>query len=160
MSEPTYENLLNRGLEENLPVTYTDGKLRVTTDKLNLYLDLTDKRIKISDVITGYTQSQILALQNPIASKLYVASDTGKVYARLATKWVYLGDCNLTEADDENVSDVVWFSKTDDNQPNYDTTVRFNPHTKEFSVKKLSVDGMKVTVTANLDGSHTTLFSF
>lgn len=158
---PDYENLLNRGLEENLPVTYTDGKLRVTTDKLNLYLDLESSRIKITDVITAYTQSQILALQNPIPSKLYVASDTGKVYARLANKWVYSGDCNLTEADDtESSNDVVWFSKTDDNQPEYDTTVRFNPYTKEFSVQKLKVNGMLVTVTTNNDGSHTTLFSF
>jgi hypothetical protein len=165
MSETQYSNILTKGVESSLPGTYTDGKLRVTIDQCNMYLDLQSTRIKITDVVSTLTEAQIKQLSSPLASKLYIASNTGKAFVYRNSEWVNVGECNLTQDTTTNSDLVIWFSGTDNTQPKYNTGVTFNPSTGVFKVANaecttLKVNGMTVTVTENPDHSHKTVFSF
>lgn len=165
MSDPQYETILTKGVESNLPVTYTDGKIRVTTDEQNLYLDLPTSRIKITDVIATYTETEIKSLASPIASKLYVASNTGKAFVYRSCSWINVGECSLSADTSTNSDLVIWFSGTNGTQPNYNSAVTFNPYTGTFKsthaeFTTVTIDGLSITVTENPDHSHKTLFSF
>lgn len=162
----SYAQFLTRGPEDNLDGTaIQDGKLRYTTDTGRLYLDVgngvSGTRIRISDVDNSYTQAQILSLQNPLP-KLYIASDTGRgfFYVEATSTWVDFGSITLT-SDSTNADRVIWFSGTTDNQPKYQSNLKYNPSTETLKTPKLTVGGMNVTVTVDPeDGSHTTTFSF
>ena len=163
MSDPQYQNLLTRGLENALPATYEDGKIRVTTDQQNMYLDLQSSRIKITDVIANYTETQIKALSTPIASKIYVASDTGKAFVYRNNAWINVGEqCSLVE----NTGGLDWLNLwfgNNGSRPNYNQNFKFLPYNGTLAVPKLqtaSINEMLTTVTENQDGSHTVEFSF
>lgn len=162
MSDPQYLNILTKGLESALPNTYTDGKIRVTTDQANMYLDLQSSRIKITDVITTYTEAQIKALASPIASKIYVASDTGKAFVKRNSAWVNVGECNLTE--DASGLDFMnlWFGSNGSN-PKYNAHLRYLPYNGTLETPRIEtgfINYMKMDVTENIDGSHKVEFSF
>ena len=162
MSDPQYPNILTRGLESALPNTYTDGKIRVTTDQQNMYLDLQSSRIKISDVISGYTETQIKALQSPLASKIYVASDTGKAFTYRNSAWINVGECNLVN----NTTGLdyldIWFGDNG-SSPNHNNKLQYLPRSgtlKTDNILVSKINDMIVTVTENQDASHTVEFSF
>lgn len=76
----TYNKILSKGIEANLPVAIGQNKLRFTTDTGRLFLDNegTD-RIEITDFIKGKTKDQILGTLAPLP-KFYLASDTQEFY--------------------------------------------------------------------------------
>jgi hypothetical protein len=76
----TYNHILSKGIEADLPLSVGMNKLRFTTDTGRLYLDNegTD-RVEISDFIKGYTKDQILSILAPLP-KIYLASDTQELY--------------------------------------------------------------------------------
>lgn len=76
-----FNKLLTRGVNSALSsVAVDDGKIRFATDTEQLFIDTSSKRIEISDVIKEHTESEILAILAPLP-KLYLASDTGKLYS-------------------------------------------------------------------------------
>ena len=70
-----------------------NGSLIATTDTGDLYVDSGNRRIKLTDVITG-TYSEIKALNAPLPGKLYFATDTHKllqaVYSGNRVTWTEL----------------------------------------------------------------------
>lgn len=80
---------LTKGIEShllNLPIE--PGKLRFVTDTMKIFLDLYDgTRIEFSDFIKNLTEDQILSTITPLP-KLYLASDTHKIYIHDGENWV------------------------------------------------------------------------
>lgn len=74
----TYNSILSKGLESELPVANEDGKLRFTTDTGRIFLDNGNTRIEFTDFVKGNSEQQILQIQNPLP-KLYLSNDTGKL---------------------------------------------------------------------------------
>ena len=81
MSTYTYNKILSKGIEADLPVQIKEGKLRFTTDTKRLFLDTNGERIEFSDFIKGMTETQIKGILAPLP-KIYLASDT-------KTLWYY-----------------------------------------------------------------------
>ena len=76
----TYNKILSKGIEANLPVNIGLNKLRFTTDTGRLFLDNegTD-RIEITDFVKGKTKEEILGTLAPLP-KFYLSSDTQELY--------------------------------------------------------------------------------
>lgn len=86
-----FNKLLTRGLKSALSsVALDDGKVRFATDTEQLFIDTASKRIEISDIVKGNTESEILAILAPLP-KLYLASDTNKLYS-YNNGWVCVND--------------------------------------------------------------------
>lgn len=86
----TYNQILTRGLKDNLSSTpVIDGKIRLATDTQQLFVDFGSVRMEITDIIKGYTESQIRALQNPL-SKIYLSSDTNLLMYYSGSEWIVL----------------------------------------------------------------------
>ena len=77
MPTNTYEPILTKGPESTLP-SVEDGKLRITSDTGRIFIDDNNTRTEVTDFIKGMTENEIKSLLAPIASKIYIASDTGK----------------------------------------------------------------------------------
>jgi len=85
MSVNTYNQILTKGPESALPVV-EDGKLRFTIDTGRLFVDGSNNaRTEITDFVKGLTESEIKSQLSPLASKIYIASDTGKLFIYNAT---------------------------------------------------------------------------
>lgn len=81
----TYNKILSKGIEANLPETIGNNKLRFTTDTGRLFLDNEgSERVEITDFIKGKTKEEILGTLAPLP-KFYLASDTQEVYYYDAT---------------------------------------------------------------------------
>lgn len=86
----TYNQILTRGTKSALASTsVADGKIRFVTDSQQLFIDFGTSRIEITDVVKGYTDSQIKSLSSPL-DKFYFASDTHFVYYRSGSEWIKL----------------------------------------------------------------------
>ena len=94
----TYNKILSRGIEANLPAI-EDGKLRFTTDTGRLFLDVDNARVEITDFVKGNTEAQILSTLAPLP-KLYLASDTKKIfyYDTAEEDWVSITADNVSHA--------------------------------------------------------------
>ena len=108
----TYPQFLTRGTSANLANTsIEDGKIRFTTDNGRMYVDYvngqTSKRFAISDIVTGNTEAQILALQNP-EDKLYVSSDTNKLFFKEGNAWenIFAPTPSMSYSDYNNLPDT------------------------------------------------------
>lgn len=75
----TYNRILTRGLESELPLNVDDGKLRFTTDTGKIFLDCGSSRIEFTDFIKDKSEQQILQTQNPLP-KIYLSNDTSKLF--------------------------------------------------------------------------------
>ena len=78
MASSTYTNVFTRGLKAQLP-SAVDGKIRFATDSQQLFFDVGNSHIEITDFVKGYTAAQILQIQSPL-DKIYLASDTFNLY--------------------------------------------------------------------------------
>ena len=150
-----YKNILTKGLQSMLSSTpIEDGKLRFTEDTGNLFLDLVNgeskKRVKISDIIDDQTEAEIAEILAPLP-KIYLASDTHRMYVFASGKWIDVSKINLTATTVEDKNKVVWFS-SDDDGPLYDDTFYYNPAKKELgvdtaTVKTMNIGEMTITTT-------------
>lgn len=87
----TYNPILTKGVKSNLGTTAIhNGKIRFTTDTGELFVDDDNKRVQINDVIKGYTQSEIEALQNPLSTKFYFSSDTHLFMYYANNEWSHI----------------------------------------------------------------------
>ena len=86
----SYDQILTRGPKDNLASTpIIDGKLRITTDSHQLFMDFGVTRFEITDVVKGLTEAQIRLLGSPL-DKIYFSSDTYKLMY-FSTEWLILG---------------------------------------------------------------------
>jgi len=101
----TYATVLTRGTKSsfnNLPAM--DGKIRFIVDSRELYIDYGNEHIKVSDIIDTYTESEMreLSLDKIITNKIYLTSDTKKMYMYVGTDWL-----NLIENHTHVVAQIV-----------------------------------------------------
>lgn len=83
----TYTKLHSRGLASALPsVNIEDGKIRLATDTGQLYFDVGNRRIEISDFVMGLTEDDILATLAPLP-KIYLAKDTLNMFYYTDNGW-------------------------------------------------------------------------
>lgn len=84
-------NILTKGLFSSLKtVPVEDGKVRFTTDTNQLFVDADGERHEVSDVIRGYTESEIKSLLAPL-QKLYLSTDTHKFFVCISGEWIVVG---------------------------------------------------------------------
>lgn len=136
-----YVKVFTKGLQSALESTSIEnGKLRFTVDSGRLYLDHNTSRIAISGVVTGFTDSEIRNLSTPLP-KLYVASDTLKLYASDGTDMVDLtglvGDPVSTLAD---AYQYIWISDLDEGGPKYSEELAYNPSTQSLKAGCFQID--------------------
>lgn len=141
------EKILTRGLQANLPVTLTDGVLRFTTDTQRLYLDTSTARLVVSDVISGYTDAQIQQLSSHIAGKVYVASDTFRVYVSDGTSLLDASRIIPVSVSDNN-NYYVWMNNGNVGGPKY-ADFSYNPSTKALRAGNLSITQTEEQVNDN-----------
>lgn len=97
MSEQ-YPNILTKGLSSALNSTpVKNDTIRVTTDTAEMYVDFNGKREKISDFISGMTESEIKNLLAPL-NKFYFAKDTRKILY-YDTEWRVINDNSSKSAE-------------------------------------------------------------
>ena len=76
----TYSPILTKGTEATL-VNFVEGKLRFTTDTGRIFLDTgSNSRIEYTDFVKGLTEAEIKDLDTGILPKLYMSSDTFKLF--------------------------------------------------------------------------------
>lgn len=88
----TYNQILTRGTKANLPTTpIVDGKIRLTTDTEQLFIDFGVTRLEITDIVRGKTEDQIRSTENPL-DKVYLSSDTHLLlyYDTTNSTWINL----------------------------------------------------------------------
>ena len=82
-----YEKLHTKGLASALSsVDIEDGKIRLTIDTGQLFFDIDDKRIEISDYVKDYTEEEIFDILAPLP-KTYLAKDTLNMFRYTANGW-------------------------------------------------------------------------
>ena len=114
-----YNQILTRGTASELnSLPISDGKIRLTTDTEQLYIDFqgssTNKRIMISDFIIGYTESQIRALANPLENKFYLASDSSILLYYLNSVWHIVTTSGTTKTEYKDfVISTIWVANDD-----------------------------------------------
>ena len=160
----TITNYLTRGLESSLDKTpIEDGKLRYTVDTGKCFLDYVGEdnipvRIRISDIVFGNTEVEIKAIVNPM-QKLYISSDTAKVFYNINGSWKEVNALKLVENSD-NSNKVLWFSSTEDSSPMYNTDLAYNPSTNTLSVSNIvvansiKIGNMMITETVTEEMDH------
>ena len=82
-----------KGLQANLPSTYTEGTFYVTTDERGLYLDLADQRIRIGDFREVASIEALSQITKPNATALYYVTS-----ANCLAKWDPTGGDSHTGA--------------------------------------------------------------
>ena len=88
----TYNQILTRGTKANLSTTpIVDGKIRLTTDTEQLFIDFGVTRLEITDIVRGKTEDQIRSTENPL-DKVYLSSDTHLLlyYDTTNSTWINL----------------------------------------------------------------------
>lgn len=76
--------------EAAMPQAITNGKIHVTVDTCNLYLDTGNRRIKIGDYIVLADDAARLNLQNPLEDKLYMVESTHSLWSYKNGWWSLL----------------------------------------------------------------------
>lgn len=76
--------------EAAMPQAITNGKIHVTVDTCNLYLDTGNSRIKIGDYIVLTDDTERLNLQNPLEDKLYMVESTHSLWSYKNGWWSLL----------------------------------------------------------------------
>jgi hypothetical protein len=76
--------------EAAMPQAITNGKIHVTVDTCNLYLDTGNSRIKIGDYIVLADDTERLNLQNPLEDKLYMVESTHSLWSYKNGWWSLL----------------------------------------------------------------------
>lgn len=76
--------------EAAMPQAITNGKIHVTVDTCNLYIDTGNSRIKIGDYIVLADDTARLNLQNPLEDKLYMVESTHSLWSYKNGWWSLL----------------------------------------------------------------------
>ena len=73
-------------------VAVEDGKFRFAIDTHELFIDVKNTRIQITDIEMGYTYKDMIAIPNPLP-KLYLTTDTNRFYSydKINKRWDTVG---------------------------------------------------------------------
>ena len=110
-----YDNYLTKGTRTAINNTAVDnGKLRVATDTAELFFDLENTRLQITDFVTNFTEAQITggSVNNPNIYKFYMASDSFRIYRYNTTSSRFVEITNFkvssaTNADNDKNGDRI-----------------------------------------------------
>jgi len=163
MSANTYDQILTKGPESALPSTVEDGKLRFTTDTGRLFVDGSgNTRTEVTDFVRGLTETEIKSQLAPLTSKVYIASDTGKllIYNSTDDEWETLSKDAETvngKTVGANVpTDAVFTDTTYSAASN--SGISLDSSTNEFSnsgVRSVAQGTTNGTVSVNTNGTST-----
>lgn len=85
--------IMTRGRRSTIDNTSVeDGKFRFAVDTHELFIDVKNTRIQITDIEMGYTYKDMIAIPNPLP-KLYLTTDTNRFYSydKINKKWDTVG---------------------------------------------------------------------
>ena len=85
--------IMTRGRRSTIDnVAVEDGKFRFAVDTNELFIDVKNTRIQITDIEMGYTYKDMIAIPNPLP-KLYLTTDTNRFYSydKINKKWDTVG---------------------------------------------------------------------
>ena len=85
--------IMTRGRRSTIDnVAVEDGKFRFAVDTHELFIDVKNTRIQITDIEMGYTYKDMIAIPNPLP-KLYLTTDTNRFYSydKINKKWDTVG---------------------------------------------------------------------
>ena len=85
--------IMTRGRRSTIDnVAVEDGKFRFAIDTHELFIDVKNTRIQITDIEMGYTYKDMIAIPNPLP-KLYLTTDTNRFYSydKINRKWDTVG---------------------------------------------------------------------
>ena len=85
--------IMTRGRRSTIDnVAVEDGKFRFAIDTHELFIDVKNTRIQITDIEMGYTYKDMIAIPNPLP-KLYLTTDTNRFYSydKINKKWDTVG---------------------------------------------------------------------
>ena len=154
----TYSEILTKGLKSALATTEVEnGKLRFATDTGELFLDDNNSRTKISDIIDTYTEAQIFQILAPLP-KIYLSSDTHKMYVNVSGVWYDISAIDLSEvSSSETTNNVIWFSRSTNNDPKYDSDLYYDPANKKLVMTKAKIGDMEISSTTDLESGEVTV---
>ena len=98
----------------------------------------------------------------PSSTKIYIAKDTNRMYRFYNGAWYDLSGILPHLAELDEIDKYIWFGHTDDPTPLYDTHLSYDTTKKILKVKNTeteTVNGLKISTTANDDGSIIVNFS-
>lgn len=76
------------GLQSVLNISpVKNGEIKVTTDTKNLFIDIDNKRIQISDFVTVVDESALNNIIAPIANKFYYVESNNTIYKYINSNW-------------------------------------------------------------------------
>ena len=87
------DKIMTRGSRETIDKTSVeDGKFRFAVDTRELFIDVRNSRLQITDIIRDYTYKDMIAIPNPLP-KLYLTTDTNRFYSynKISKKWETVG---------------------------------------------------------------------
>ena len=85
--------IMTRGRRSTIDnVAVEDGKFRFAVDTHELFIDVKNTRIQITDIEMGYTYKDMIAIPNPLP-KLYLTTDTNRFYSydKINKRWDTVG---------------------------------------------------------------------
>ena len=85
--------IMTRGRRSTIDnVAVEDGKFRFAIDTHELFIDVKNTRIQITDIEMGYTYKDMIAIPNPLP-KLYLTTDTNRFYSydKINKRWDTVG---------------------------------------------------------------------
>ena len=141
MSAKTYEYTYTKGLQSELEsLNVGDGVLRFTVDTNRLYFDQNNSRTLISNVITGFTDTEIHNLLVYLP-KAYLASDTNKLYTSDGVNLLEITpelDSPTEISDDNNYT--LWMTDNNGSAPKYNSNAYYNPKSTYLRVGDFGVE--------------------
>ena len=141
MSAKTYEYTYTKGLQSELEsLDIGDDILRFTVDTNRLYFDQNNTRTLISNVITGFTDTEIHNL-SAYLPKAYLASDTNKLYTSDGVDLLEITpelDSPTEISDDNNYT--LWMTDNDGSTPKYNSNAYYNPKSTYLRVGDFGVE--------------------
>ena len=103
-------------------VPQTDGQLIYTKDTGDAYIDVGDKRTKLSDIIFIDTLDQRNAIATPFTNKLYYVAETNFIYRYNGTEWVE-PKTSAVEAEFDNTETTLEATNTQEAIVELDTKI-------------------------------------
>ena len=135
-----YKKILTKGYQSALSNTpVEDGKIRVTIDTGQLFIDHDETRTEVTDIVKGHTEEEILATIAPLP-KIYLSSDTHKLLVFDGENWLICGEQNPESVNHASSADKA---TQDGSGQTINTTY----------IKNINIVGQTVTITRGDDST-------
>lgn len=117
--------IFNKGLQTNLPSTYSEGSFYITTDERAIYLDVDNStRIRLGDFQEFSTLAELKANVNPSTTALYYITDINCLAKWNGKEYVQINpDTGMTAVEVNGDGNVV-------------TEAAYNPETRKLTLTR------------------------